>query len=90
MLRIIREYLSKIKLLLIKRYLGEILKINIIHILFRVTVTFVKANGERIKAKGEIGNSILDIVVNNDLELDGYGMNVLYKNLFVLNNCAQV
>ncbi|KYQ50892.1 Adrenodoxin, mitochondrial [Trachymyrmex zeteki] len=38
-----------------------------------VTVTFVKANGERIKAKGEIGNSILDIVVNNDLELDGYG-----------------
>ncbi|XP_011694772.1 PREDICTED: adrenodoxin [Wasmannia auropunctata] len=38
-----------------------------------VTVTFVKANGERIKAKGEIGNSILDIVVNNDLDLDGYG-----------------
>ncbi|KYM97956.1 PREDICTED: adrenodoxin [Cyphomyrmex costatus] len=38
-----------------------------------ITITFIKANGERIKAKGEIGNSILDIVVNNDLDLDGYG-----------------
>lgn len=38
-----------------------------------VTITFVKANGERIKAKGEIGNSILDIVVDNDLDLGGYG-----------------
>ncbi|XP_024869655.1 adrenodoxin [Temnothorax curvispinosus] len=38
-----------------------------------VTITFVKANGERIKAKGKVGDSILDIVVNNDLDLDGYG-----------------
>lgn len=52
-------------------------KINPVHILFRVSITFVKANGERIKAKGEIGNSILDIVVNNDLDLDGYGMDSL-------------
>jgi len=67
---------------LVKRSRGEISKINIyiyIYILFRVTVTFIKANGERIKAKGEIGNNILDIVVNNDLELDGYGMNVIQK-----------
>ncbi|XP_011175566.2 adrenodoxin-like protein 2, mitochondrial [Solenopsis invicta] len=40
-----------------------------------VTITFVKANGEKIKAKGKIGNSILDIVMDNDLndELGGYG-----------------
>jgi len=38
-----------------------------------ITITFVKADGERIKAKGEVGNSILDIVVNNDIDLGGYG-----------------
>jgi len=38
-----------------------------------VTITFVKANGDRIKAKGKIGDSILDIVVDNDIDLDGYG-----------------
>lgn len=38
-----------------------------------VSITFVKANGERIKASGKIGDSILDIVVNNEIDLDGYG-----------------
>ncbi|KAK1116748.1 Ferredoxin-2, mitochondrial [Melipona bicolor] len=38
-----------------------------------VSITFVKANGERIKAKGNVGDSILDIVVNNEIDLDGYG-----------------
>ncbi|KAH0952049.1 hypothetical protein HN011_007551 [Eciton burchellii] len=38
-----------------------------------VSITFIKANGERIKAKGKIGENILDIVVNNDIDLDGYG-----------------
>ncbi|EZA46845.1 hypothetical protein DMN91_009372 [Ooceraea biroi] len=38
-----------------------------------VSITFVKANGERIKAKGKVGENILDIVVNNDIDLDGYG-----------------
>lgn len=36
-------------------------------------VTFVKANGERIKVKGKEGDSLLDIVVNNSVDLDGYG-----------------
>lgn len=40
---------------------------------FRVTVTFVRANGERLKAEGKVGDSLLDIVVNNELDLDGYG-----------------
>lgn len=38
-----------------------------------VSITFVKASGERIKASGKVGDSILDIVVNNDIDLDGYG-----------------
>lgn len=39
----------------------------------RVQVTFVKANGERIKVTGKIGDSLLDVVVNNDVDLDGFG-----------------
>jgi ferredoxin len=38
-----------------------------------VEVTFLKADGERIKAKGKEGDSLLDIVVNNSVDLDGYG-----------------
>lgn len=40
---------------------------------FRVEITFVKANGDRIKVKGKIGESLLDVVVNNDVDLDGFG-----------------
>lgn len=38
-----------------------------------VQVTFLKANGEKIVTKGKIGDSILDVVVNNDIDLDGFG-----------------
>lgn len=38
-----------------------------------VNITFVRANGERIKTKGKVGDTILDIVVNNEIDLDGYG-----------------
>ncbi|GFG34787.1 hypothetical protein Cfor_12050 [Coptotermes formosanus] len=38
-----------------------------------VEVTFIKANGERIKAKGKEGDSLLDIVVNSSVDLEGYG-----------------
>lgn len=36
-------------------------------------VTFIRASGERIKGKGKEGDSLLDVVVNNDLDVDGYG-----------------
>jgi ferredoxin len=39
----------------------------------RVEVTFVRANGEQIKATGKEGDSLLDIVVNNSVDLEGYG-----------------
>lgn len=38
-----------------------------------IEVTFVRANGERIKTKGKLGDSLLDVVVNNQLDLDGFG-----------------
>lgn len=38
-----------------------------------VEVTFIKANGDKIKAKGKVGDSLLDVVVNNNLDLDGFG-----------------
>ncbi|XP_031847349.1 adrenodoxin-like protein 2, mitochondrial Ferredoxin 2 [Nomia melanderi] len=38
-----------------------------------VNITFVKASGEIIRAKGKEGDTILDIVVNNEIDLDGFG-----------------
>nr|CAH7727502.1 unnamed protein product [Callosobruchus chinensis] len=38
-----------------------------------VQVTFIKANGEKIKAKGKLGDTLLDVVVNNNIDLDGFG-----------------
>lgn len=36
-------------------------------------VTFLKANGEKIKVKANVGDSLLDVVVNNSVDLDGFG-----------------
>ncbi|XKL62016.1 hypothetical protein PGB90_001849 [Kerria lacca] len=36
-------------------------------------VTFVKKNGERIKVTCNEGDSLLDVVLNNNLDFDGYG-----------------
>lgn len=38
-----------------------------------VEVTFVRANGERIKAKGKVGDSLLDVIVNSQIDLEGFG-----------------
>ncbi|ETN59538.1 adrenodoxin [Anopheles darlingi] len=38
-----------------------------------VEITFIRANGERIKTKGKIGDSLLDVVVNNNIDFDGFG-----------------
>lgn len=40
---------------------------------FRVKVVFVKANGERIETKGKEGDSLLDVVVNNNIDFEGFG-----------------
>lgn len=36
-------------------------------------MTFIKANGTRIKASGKVGDSLLDVVVNNSIDLEGFG-----------------
>ncbi|XP_014239909.1 adrenodoxin [Cimex lectularius] len=36
-------------------------------------VTFVSKDGTKIKGKGKEGDSLLDVVVNNDLDFDGFG-----------------
>uniref|UniRef100_A0A1B0FDP5 2Fe-2S ferredoxin-type domain-containing protein n=1 Tax=Glossina morsitans morsitans TaxID=37546 RepID=A0A1B0FDP5_GLOMM len=39
----------------------------------KISVTFIKANGEKIKTEGKVGDSLLDVVVNNHIDLDGFG-----------------
>jgi len=36
-------------------------------------VTFVRPSGERFEAKGKVGDNLLDIIVDNNVDLDGYG-----------------
>lgn len=42
--------------------------------IFRIKVTFNKANGEKITSEGKKGDSLLDVIINNNLDFDGYGM----------------
>lgn len=45
----------------------------IIFRLRRVEFVFIRASGERVKAKGKVGDSLLDVVVNSSLDFDGFG-----------------
>ncbi|XP_003744574.1 adrenodoxin [Galendromus occidentalis] len=36
-------------------------------------VTFVRESGEKIKTKGKVGDSLFDVIVNNDIDIDGFG-----------------
>lgn len=38
-----------------------------------IKVTFSKANGEKITSEGKKGDSLLDVIINNNLDFDGYG-----------------
>lgn len=47
-----------------------------------MTVHFINRDGEKITVKGSPGESLLDVVVNEDLDIDGFGMytqSVLFK-----------
>lgn len=39
----------------------------------KVTVHFVNRDGEKITVKGSPGDTLLDIVINEDLDFDGFG-----------------
>lgn len=36
-------------------------------------MTFIRASGERINAKAKVGDNLLDVIVNNNIDLDGFG-----------------
>ena len=39
----------------------------------RVKLSFFKQSGERLDTRAIIGDSMLDVVVDNDLDIDGFG-----------------
>ncbi|XP_028323303.1 adrenodoxin-like [Gouania willdenowi] len=39
----------------------------------KVTVNFINRDGDRITVKGSPGESLLDVVINEDLDFDGFG-----------------
>ncbi|XP_023251186.1 adrenodoxin, mitochondrial [Seriola lalandi dorsalis] len=39
----------------------------------KVTVHFINRDGEKISVKGSPGDSLLDVVINEDLDFDGFG-----------------
>lgn len=39
-----------------------------------MTVHFINRDGEKITVKGSPGESLLDVVINEDLDIDGFGM----------------
>ena len=36
-------------------------------------VTFVRTSGQKLEAKGKAGDNLLDIIVDNNVDVDGYG-----------------
>ncbi|XP_069739655.1 adrenodoxin, mitochondrial [Phaenicophaeus curvirostris] len=39
----------------------------------KITVHFINRDGEKLTAKGKPGDSLLDVVVDNNLDIDGFG-----------------
>ncbi|XP_073964425.1 adrenodoxin-like protein 2, mitochondrial [Choristoneura fumiferana] len=39
----------------------------------KVKVTFVLHDGKRIESEAKVGDTLLDVIVNNDLNIEGYG-----------------
>lgn len=43
------------------------------HPCYRIEVFFVRTDGTRLRGTGKIGDSLLDVVVNNSIDLEGFG-----------------
>ncbi|XP_062983800.1 adrenodoxin, mitochondrial [Elgaria multicarinata webbii] len=39
----------------------------------KVTVHFINRDGDKLTAKGKVGDSLLDVVVDNNVDIDGFG-----------------
>lgn len=44
-----------------------------------MTVHFINRDGEKITVKGSPGESLLDVVINEDLDIDGFGMEIILQ-----------
>lgn len=41
--------------------------------IFRVSVHFVSQDGSKYTANAKVGDNLLDVVVDNDIDIDGFG-----------------
>ncbi|CAD0206520.1 unnamed protein product [Chrysodeixis includens] len=39
----------------------------------KINITFVLYDGKRLQTEAKVGDTLLDVVVNNDLNIEGYG-----------------
>ncbi|XP_054947713.1 adrenodoxin, mitochondrial-like [Physeter macrocephalus] len=39
----------------------------------KITVHFINRDGETLTSKGKVGDTLLDVVVENNLDIDGFG-----------------
>ena len=54
---------------------------------FRINVTFVTRGNEKITVQGKVGESFLDVAVNNDVDLEGFGQFLLSSLIFLVVSC---
>ena len=41
--------------------------------MFRVAVNFVNEDGTKISVNAPVGENLLDIIIDNDIDIDGFG-----------------
>ncbi|XP_068935919.1 adrenodoxin, mitochondrial [Petaurus breviceps papuanus] len=39
----------------------------------KVTIHFINRDGEKLTTQGKVGDTLLDVVINNNLDIDGFG-----------------
>lgn len=52
----------------------------------KVTVHFVNRDGETLTAKGKVGDSLLDVVIENNLDIDGFGEYETFLKMYKWNH----
>ena len=40
---------------------------------FSVNIYFINEDGEKMEAKANVGDNLLDVVIENDIDIDGFG-----------------
>ncbi|XP_011921854.1 PREDICTED: adrenodoxin, mitochondrial isoform X2 [Cercocebus atys] len=50
----------------------------------KITVHFINRDGETLTTKGKVGDSLLDVVVENNLDIDGFGE---YETFLKMHKC---